>query len=115
MDSENKFTQLCVWPGTDLGDTSPTEFVEFFKENGYRVKFDSVQITNPDLDENKEPVPDTGGRSDIFFYIHDDDTARFAVPRLSMGIRWWEDVISYNKGNEHLYTKEFIDSHPVTW
>jgi len=38
----------------------------------------------------------------------------FAVPRLKMGIRWWEDTVGYND-NSHLYTKEFVAAHPLTW
>jgi hypothetical protein len=48
------------------------------------------------------------------FYVHDEDVSGFAVPRLSMGIRWWEDVIKYND-NSHLYPTEFIEQHPPKW
>jgi hypothetical protein len=39
---------------------------------------------------------------------------KFAVPRLSLGIRWWEDVIKYND-NSHLYPLEFIEANPPKW
>jgi hypothetical protein len=45
---------------------------------------------------------------------HDEDVTKFAVPRLSLGIRWWEDVIKYND-NSHLYPKEFIEANPPKW
>lgn len=112
----NNFTQLCVWPAVVLGDSSVEEFETFFKsELGVRIKYHTEVETLPDLDEKGNPVPDTGGRNDIFFFVHSDDIAKFAVPRLEMGIRWWEDVIKYNDTSKHLYTPEFIEANPVTW
>ena len=109
------FNQLCVWPGTLLEANQVEEFTSFFKEEmGVRVQFKTVIFTNPDLDGSGQPVEDTGGRSDLFFYIHDEDVTKFAVPRLEMGIRWWEDVIKYND-NSHLYPAEFIQENPPTW
>lgn len=111
---EENFTQLCVWPGTILGNHTIEEFEQFFVENlhGTRIKFSEIVITSPDM-ENGSPVPDTGGRSDIFFYVHDEDLGKFAVPRLAYGIRWWEDVV---QNESHLiYPKEIIEKYPVTW
>jgi len=109
------FNQLCVWPGTLLEPNQVDDFTNFFKEEmGVRVKFKTVIFTNPDLDERFRPIAATGGRSDLFFYVHDEDVAKFAVPRLEMGIRWWEDVIKYND-NSHLYPEEFIQENPPTW
>ena len=108
------YTQLCVWPGTVLGDSIPQDLVDFFQdEMGVRIKYHTEVETLPDL-ENGKPVPDTGGRNDLFFFVHSDDAGKFAVPRLQMGIRWWEDVIVYND-NAHLYTPEFIAANPPTW
>jgi hypothetical protein len=73
-----------------------------------------VLFTNPDLDERSRPIAATGGRSDVFFYIHDEDITKFAVPRLGLGIRWWEDVVHYNN-NSHLYSKEILDKYSVKW
>jgi hypothetical protein len=112
----NSFTQLCVWPAVILGDSSIEEFESFFEsELGVRIKYHTEVETLPDLDEKGNPVPDTGGRNDIFFFVHSDDIVKFAVPRLEMGIRWWEDVIKYNDNSKHLYTPEFIEANPVTW
>jgi hypothetical protein len=81
---------------------------------GVRVEYKTTLLTNPDLDAKGNPEPDTGGRHDVFFYIHDEDAMKFAVPRLSLGIRWWEDVIKYND-NSHLYPQEFIEANPTKW
>ena len=111
-----KYTQLCVWPGIIIGADKKEEFEQFIKtEMNTRVKYYPEVETLPDLDKNKEPIPDTGGRNDLFFYVHSDDISKFAVPRLSMGIRWWEDVVKYNDNSRHLYTAEFLEQHQTTW
>ena len=111
----NQYKQLCVWPGTVLGESTPQELEQFFlDEMGVRVKYHTEVKTLPDLDKYDEPIPDTGGRNDLFFFIHDDDIGKFALPRLQMGIRWWEDVVNYNN-NRHLYTEKFLEANPTTW
>lgn len=115
LNTTELFTQLCVWPGTVLGESSPADLEQFFlDEFNTRVKYHCEVETLPDIDSDGNPVPETGGRNDLFFYVHDEDIAHFAVPRLSMGIRWWEDVIVYND-NSHLYTEKFLEEHPATW
>lgn len=110
-----KFNQLCVWQGTELGESTLQDLIDFFKdEMGTRIKFEQEVLTNPDLDDEGEIIRDTGGRNDLLFYVHDEDVAKFAIPRLQMGIRWWEDVVSYND-NSHLYSKEILEKYPVTW
>jgi len=109
------FTQLCVWPGIVLGDSTPQDLEKFFlDELGTRVKYHTEVKTLPDLDSSGKPVPETGGRNDLFFFVHNDDVGAFSIARLSMGIRWWEDVVKYND-NSHLYTSEFRRENPVTW
>ena len=111
---ENKFTQLCVWPGIIVGQEKIEEFEDFFRDEfNVRVKYHTEVKTLPDI-KNGRVVPDTGRRNDAFFYIHSDDISGFAVKRLQMGIRWWEDVVGYND-NRHLYTTEFLEEHPLTW
>jgi hypothetical protein len=111
---KNDFTQLCVWPGTVLGDSTPKDLEDFFlNEMGVRVKYHTEVETLPDV-ENGKAVPDTGGRNDLFFFVHDEDIPKFAVARLGMGIRWWEDVIVYND-NKHLYTDQFLEANPPRW
>lgn len=110
------FKQLCVWPGTVLGDSSTSDLENFFLEDmGVRVKYHTEVKTLPDLNEDGSPIENTGDRNDLFFFIHEEDITKFAIPRLSMGIRWWEDVISYNDSSKHLYTPEFIEANPVNW
>ena len=108
VDKENdKFNQLCVLEGTLFPEGGVKEFMRFFKdEMGVRVKFENQVKTLPD-----ETGP--GGRNDLFFYIHDDDIGKFAVPRLSMGVRWWEDVLL--NGNGKLYDEDVLKAYPATW
>jgi hypothetical protein len=111
------FNQLCVWPGVIVGSTpqEQEELVKFMKnEMGVRVKYHTEVQTLPDLNPSGKAIPETGGRNDLFFFVHDEDVSKFAVPRLHLGIRWWEDVIVYND-NSNLYTPEFIQANPPKW
>ena len=111
----NPFNQLCVWPGTLLEENQIQDFVNFFQEDlGVRVEYKTTLLTKPDLDDRGRAVPETGGRHDVFFYVHDEDVMKFATQRLGFGIRWWEDVIKYND-NSHLYPQEFIEANPPQW
>ena len=109
-----QFNQLCVLEGTLFPEGGVKEFHQFFKdEMGVRVKFENQVKTLPNPDKNGNPIPMTGGRNDLFFYIHDDDIGKFAVPRLSMGIKWWEDVLG--NGNGKLYDEDVLNAYPTTW
>ena len=104
---KGKFNQLCVWPGTVVGKDEITALEAFFKdEMDVTIKYETQVKTLPD-----ETGP--GGRNDLFFYVADDDIGKFAVPRLSMGIRWWEDVLG--NGNGKLYPEEILEKYPKTW
>ena len=111
---KGKYNQLCVLQGTIMPDGGAKELETFFKdEMGVKVKFETEVKTLPNSDKNGNPIPMTGDRNDLFFYIADDDISKFAVPRLSMGIRWWEDVLG--NGDGVLYTKEFLEKYPNSW
>ena len=105
--AKKQFNQLCVLEGTLMPEGGAKELVEFFKdEMGVTVKFETQVKTLPD--ETGE-----GGRNDLFFYIADKDISKFAVPRLSMGVGWWEDVLG--NGNGKLYPKRILETYPQTW
>jgi len=107
---KGKFNQLCVLEGTIMPDGGAKELETFFKDNmGVQVKFETEVKTLPD----KPGCTETGGRNDIFFYIEDSDIGKFAIPRLQMGIRWWEDVLG--NGNGKLYPTEILDKYEKTW
>ena len=112
---KNKFNQLCVWAGVTVGKENIKDFEDHFKVNfNFRVKYAEEVKTKPDIKDGKV-VDGTGGRNDIFFYIHNDDINKFAVQRFRLGhIRWWEDVVSYND-NSHLYTQKILDKYKVNW
>jgi len=108
--SDNQFNQLCVWPGTVLGNSTIEDLTNFFKnEFDVRIKFAEEVITNGNIERNEE-----GRRNDLFFYIHNEDIEKFAVKRLEVGIRWWEDVVKYND-DAYLYSQEILDKYPVNW
>ena len=111
---ESKFNQLCVWQGVLLNGLTGAEFQDYMLQRfGVRTQFETEVKTNPDYFLG-EPITDTGGRNDVLFFVHDEDVMKFAIPRLQAGIRWWEDVVSYNN-NSHLYSLEVLNKYPITW
>ena len=105
--AKKQFNQLCVMEGTLMPEGGAEELVKFFKEEmKVDVHFETEVKTLPD--ETGE-----GGRNDLIFYIADDDIGKFAVPRLQMGIRWWEDVLG--NGNGKLYPREILEKYSKTW
>lgn len=111
--TKSKFNQLCVWQGVIEPD-SAKELEDYIEQqfNGVRIKYAETVITMPDLKDG-EVVKETGGRSDVFFYVHSDDISKFAVPRLMAGIRWWEDVLS--NGGGKLYPDSILTKYPKNW
>lgn len=108
-----EFTQLVVWQGTTCGEERAKEFEEWmFTEMGARVKYHAEVRTFPDM-HNGIPVAETGGRNDLFFYVHSDDEGKFAIKRFAYQMRWWEDVLG--NGGGKLYPQEFLDANPPTW
>ena len=108
---ENQFNQLCVLQGTIMPEGGAKELEAFFKnEMGVTVKFETEVKTLPDPGDLGMK---TGGRNDIFFYIADGDISKFAIPRLNMGIRWYEDVLG--NGGGKLYPTEVLEKYEKTW
>ena len=107
---KGKFNQLCVLQGCLMLEGGAKELESFFKdEMGVKVKFETEVKTLPD----KPGCTETGGRNDIFFYIEDNDISKFAIPRLNMGIRWYEDVLG--NGGGKLYPTEVLEKYEKTW
>jgi hypothetical protein len=105
------FEQVCVWPGTLVGADSQAEFEAFvLAELGTRVQYLEEVATAPDY-KNGFPVEGTGGRNDVLFAVHNDDIAKFAVPRFQYGMRWLEDV--YGNGSGNLYPERIAEYQ--TW
>ena len=109
------YNQLTVWSGVILEDDQVDDFKEFMLENfSARVDFAELVYTLPDM-EGGEPVPDTGGRADVFFYVHDDDIPKFATSRFKLDPtpRWWEDVL--DNGGGKIYPQDVLEKYPKTW
>lgn len=108
--TKTPFTQLCVWEGTVVGSDKIKEFENWmFQEFKSRVKYSEEVKTKPDMDDSGYPVKETGNRNDLFFYCHSKDLPKFAVPRLSVGIRWWEDVLG--NGGARLYSDDILKKY----
>jgi len=104
-----RFNQLAVWEGTILKDEEVSDFEKFFLEElKTRIKFlESVQTLPGQGGE--------GGRSDVFFKVHDEDLSAFALHRFGIQDppRWWEDVL--NNGGAVIYPQEILKKYPKTW
>lgn len=79
----NPFTQVVVWPHTLLGEgNTESDFQQFVTETfDARIKLIGEHRINED-------------RTDLLFYIHSEDIPKFAIPRLTWGMRWLEDVMA---------------------
>lgn len=89
------FYQVCVWPCTTVGVACVKEFEEYmFEKFGVRVQYLEEILIKPGQVYAPATVGDPDVRSSLFFAIHEDDIPKFAVPRLSAGIRWVEDVMA---------------------
>lgn len=105
-----EFNQLCVWPATMLGEETPKAFEKFMQKTfDVRVMFAEEVVTIPRPDRDEE-----GGRHDLLFYVHDEDITKFAIPRFTHGIRWWEDAIS-NPREAAIYAEEVLKKYSKTW
>lgn len=114
VERREAFKQVCVWPGTVVMPEQVAEFEAFFlADMGARVQFLETIETKPDLDRQGNPVPETGGRHDVFMAVHQEDIGHFAIPRLQMGIRWLEDAVSRVNGGNRLYPERVMQY--LTW
>jgi hypothetical protein len=108
----NVYNQLVVWQGMVIKPDEAREFENWMKDEfKTRVKFEGQVTTLPGQDG-------PGGRSDAFFYIHDDDTSSFAMMKLQLRLKgehviWWEDI--FHNDNEYIYPLEFRKSHNPKW
>ena len=99
------FHQVCVWPATVVGggEKELDSFTKWLKsEFGMRGFYLEDIITGANLDSEGCPVPGTGGRSDLFFAVHDEDIGKFTVKRLLYGIRWLGDALAPDR-YKHIY------------
>lgn len=84
-----EFKQVVVWPFTRIGEKTSSDFENFILEEfNTRAKFIGEFKTSPDFNDNA-----SGGRTDLCFYVASEDIFKFAVQRLSYGMRWLEDVL----------------------
>ena len=91
---------LTVWPGTIVEEGDEEKVMQFFdKALGIEPVIVGCVRTLPDPEHRDMEKPETGGRSDFFFYVKMEEISRFAVPRFQYGMRWWEDIF-FNKGQE---------------
>ena len=99
--NKNDYSIVSVMAGCIVEKGSEHHFDEMVNNLGAKhpAILIGTAITLPDLEDRDHPLPETGGRHDLFFAFHNLDIMRVAVPRLMYGIRWWSDVVD-NEWNE---------------
>tara|TARA_R100000742_G_scaffold4277_1_gene1633 strand:- start:4581 stop:4916 length:336 start_codon:yes stop_codon:yes gene_type:complete len=107
---KNNFNQLVVWTGTIVGEDNAKDFENFFKEEGFKVKYVTEYLTLPD--EN-DTTRETGGRNDVLFYVHDKDIPKFSVWRLNFGMKWWEDYL--DNGSDKIVPQQVLTQYRYGW
>jgi hypothetical protein len=84
---------VVVWPALILRDEEVPEALEMLRGIGAKeIKYLGMVITKPDIDEDGNSIPETGGCTDHFFEVLDAETS-FWVNRLKSGIRLLSDVL----------------------
>jgi len=84
---------VIVWPALILREEEVPEALEMLQGIGAKeINYLGMVITKPDIDEEGNPIPETGGRTDHFFEVLDAETS-FWVNRLKLGIRLLSDAI----------------------
>jgi len=110
IELQKDFEQVCVWPGTVVGKEKIEDFERFIDDIfKTRIQYLEEISTFPDTDSSGKVVPETGGRNDVFFAIHNEDVGKFAVPRLQYGIRWIEDVLAEGNYTSKIYPTRVFD------
>ena len=75
---KNPFEQLCLWTNAPLvEDGSAANTMRLLEKFSFRVSLADVVVTLPG-----QGGP--GGRTDVLFYIHNDDIVRFSLQRFSL-------------------------------
>jgi len=108
MENETKeeFNILCVMEGTEIEENEEgiADFENTMKELfEMDFKYCETVVTLPDRSG-------PGGRKDIFFLIKANDAGKFAIPRIRLGVRWYEDVID-NMGKRKIYSKDILEKY----
>lgn len=108
---DRPYSQVVQWPGTTVG-TENIEMFEAFLQDALaiRAKYICEVLTAPDYKDGM-PVEGTGGRSDVYFGVHEDDIGSFALARFQFGMRWVDDVIANEKfrGEPSIYPQSVHD------
>jgi len=105
----SEYNQLVVWVGVILKEAEYPSFIEQMKEEiGTRIEVRESFTTDPTPN-----MPDTGGRYDLIFAVHEDDISSFAIKRLQIGgMSWWED---YLDNNPNIVPEDILEKYPRTW
>jgi len=84
---------VIVWPALILQEEEIPKALKLLQEIGAKkINYLGMVITNPDIDDDGNDIPETGGRTDHFFEVLDAESG-FWVNRLRLGLRLLSDVL----------------------
>jgi hypothetical protein len=100
------YNQVCVAIAFPVKDFDP-EFQMFthFMEKVAQIRIQPLEVveTYPNRDEFGMIIPDTGGRKDLIFAIHDNDVDKFAIARKLLPIFFIEEALGRLAGKYSIY------------
>ncbi|MGD2073275.1 MAG: hypothetical protein PVG65_07310 [Candidatus Thorarchaeota archaeon] len=109
IEKKENYRQVCIWPACIVGKDKISDFEKHMGEKlNVRVQYLEEIKTNPDVNENGDPIEGTGGRNDLFFAVHDNDISQFIIPKLTMGISWIEDVLANCNYDQKIYPERIF-------
>jgi len=109
--AKGDYEQACVIHGLICETKEDQEKIINYLLEKYDIhaKFGDCVVTNGSKERKEE-----GGRHDVIFLVNSKDIDKVSAIKCYLGIRWWEDVVSYNN-NAYLYSKEILNKYPVRW
>lgn len=107
---DKNYKQVCVIHNMNL----PSTRYETFNKTLASVFNLTKDIRIIGVIETLPGAGGPGGRSDLFFIVHEDDIEKLCNnQRISYGIRWWEDVLfNLSPQEQEIYPKAFRQQYP---
>lgn len=94
---------LCVWEGCLVDLDQYEDFKEFLEGESSTP----ISVNCLSQFESNMVNPNGSNRQDFFFEI-DGDLAGIVIPRLSIGFRWFEDVVNDNPDLAYFANEELV-------
>lgn len=103
---------LCVWPACLVEKSQYEEFSDFLKNTvcGGAEDIEFLPITGLVSNDRN---PDGSLREDFFFEVR-GDIGPFIIPRIGLGVKWYEDYVANNPGLTYQVDGETVSVRDLT-